>query len=164
MRNQYSSTDSRTRIAIAALLHGRTGPQHVLELGAHVGGTSLILLKTLSIMGGSLTIVESDRTLIPQLQETLEDNPYEIPVTIYARDAMKFLQASAAGQFTFVYVDDNHDAKHVAAEIPEIKRVCTPDGFVTFHDMHRPELFALVEGVGGMVLNIGDHGLGLWKL
>lgn len=162
----YSSTDTETRLVLAAMLFARRRHQRVLELGGHVGGTSLFFLKTLPIYGGSLTVVENNPAAIPDLRDLLaQHNTHKVPFTVVEADALDFL-ATTEERYDFIYVDDNHTEDHVRQEIALLPRVCAPDALVTFHDVYPPSDYIgdLCSEAGGSTLPIGEHGLGVWRV
>lgn len=166
MQYIYSSTDTPTRIVVAALLNAMQGKPEVLELGAHVGGASVLLRDVLMIKGGSLTVVELDATRIPHLRRNLSTDISYVPIHVAQQDALDFVRAQVADTFDFVYVDDDHSEPHVTALIPELQRVCKHGALVCFHDVEPPSEYigALCVAQGGIVLPIGERGLGLWVI
>lgn len=67
-------------------------------------------------------------------------------------------------EIDFIFIDDNHDWKHVQREVEVLTPLIKPGGLVCFHDATYDPLWENVfEDFGVMLLTPHERGLGVWR-
>ena len=140
--------------AITGLLMA-TGQRNVLELGGYHGATSAALAETLTRLGGGhLIVVEYDEELCPLIAERLSPYP-ESQWQIWGEDVLDALPRLKDESIGFAFVDDNHDALHVAEEVDLLIPKMIDGGVICFHDVCGAyAIHHLVTYYGGIALNL----------
>jgi len=146
------STEPWTAQAIVGLMQG-VQAKRVLELGSFIGLTTKQLLGGLPLTG-SLDTVEFD----PDRFETVKNLfAHDTRVTVWQQDVIDFLELWAGPPFDFVFVDDDHKAKHVALELDTLiaRKLVRPGGLIVVHDVCGPfSLDHVVRSCGGFILDL----------
>lgn len=129
------------RRAIAALVtHLR--PRNVLEIGTHIGSSTLTLAAALDSTNARITTVDIADVNDPVAREWEKYGapraPAEIvrglaPVTFVVDDSLAYL-ARAGEQYDFIFLDGSHLAATVYCELPLALQRLAPGGVVLLHD------------------------------
>ena len=129
------------RRAIAALVT-HLQPQNVLEIGTHIGSSTLTLAATLASTNARITTVDIADVNDPVAREWEKygapRSPAEIvrglaPVTFVVDDSLSYL-ARAGEQYDFIFLDGSHLAATVYRELPLALQRLAPGGVVLLHD------------------------------
>ena len=146
---------------LCALLKSLQRPApKVLECGGFLGHTSVRLLTTLNeIGGGSLTVAEWDHEAPERadaVQAALEAVPlYEAEWRVVRSDALDVIRDFADGSLDFVFLDDDHQAAHVDAELVLLFPKMAPGGIICGHDVYGScELHEVFTRHGGYALDL----------
>ncbi len=141
------SANPGDRRAIYYLIRG-FAPAKVLEIGTHVGVSTLYIAKALETAGQSppaLTTVDIEAVNDPETGSWkrlgLARAPKGMLALISAADRVRFAQASSFDfmdgcdeTFDFIFLDGLHTADTVYQEIPRALRLLAPGGVVLLHD------------------------------
>lgn len=136
-------TECWTQQVVADLLVAKR-PQTVLELGCYMGLTTAWLALALeSIGGGTLIGVELEEDRARATEERLAD--LQIPHVhweIKQQDSIAALQSLSPDSIDFAWVDDGHEASHVAQELEWLcrptmraERRMRANGLICMHDV-----------------------------
>ncbi len=130
-----------------ALYHlaARFKPSKVLEIGTHVGASTVYLASALHHFSGRLTTVDIVDVNAP-------DAPWRshglkaAPATILSRsglgDTVTFLTRSASEalasreRYDFIFLDGDHSALAVYREVSAALGLLNPGGFILLHDFY----------------------------
>jgi len=141
-------------------------PQHLLETGTFEALTTERLHFS-SPVGSQLVSLEIDEKRWFKASRRCLEYP---GVTVLNIDAIKYLSI-CDGPFDFVFLDDDHEAQHVAAELDLLlqRKLVAPGGLICVHDVFGPfGLGAVVIARHGFLLDIpklhAGGGLGLIQL
>ena len=135
------STEPWVQDLLVALLKALQRPSPaVLETGSYLGHTSVRLLHALQEIGrGSLTVAEWDPEAperADQTQARLEQAGGSIPWHVVRSDALAVIRDSPDDSLDFVFLDDNHQHEHVAAELEALMPKIRAGGLITGHDQY----------------------------
>lgn len=120
-----------------------TGAKVVLEIGTHVGGSTLIWARALPDDGHLTTVDILDvngpegacaRLSLPSPLQQLEQEGLAGKVTFMAQDSIKFLR-NCREKFDLIFLDGLHDAVQVYQEIPLALARLSAGGIVILHDV-----------------------------
>jgi predicted O-methyltransferase YrrM len=130
--------DRRAICALAA----DTQPRTVLEIGTHIGSSTLTLAATLASVGTQITTVDiadvNDPVTRPWTRCGAPHSPAEIvrglaPVTFVVDDSASYLSRCNA-EYDFIFLDGDHSAAAVYRELPLALERLAPEGLVLLHD------------------------------
>ncbi len=114
-------------------------PLDVLELGAFMGASTLVILDALHGTNFTLTSVDKvapGKVIGPGTPRTRNAHlPDDVPVHIVTGDALEYLKGLPDECLDMVFEDTNHETEYTSYLIPAIMRVLKPDGFALFHDL-----------------------------
>jgi len=143
-----------------SLIVAKQEPVTILETGGYVGTTSMWLAKAAQEVRGWLHICEIDEDRCEATrQRLLPFYPYD-PIVFHNRDAIEVIDAFP-GLFGFVWVDDDHQKEHVAAELAALMPKMAPGGIIAMHDVYGVcDLAGLCRQFGGVALDFPRIGPG----
>jgi len=142
--------DRRALFALVSALR----PKAVLEIGTHIGASTVHIAEALRPQGGaSLVTVDisdvNDPTTRPWRSFGARMSPRELIGKIGMAASVRFVTASSLEylrttheRFDFVFLDGDHSAKTVYRELPSALRVLNPGGAILLHD-YFPDLTPL---------------------
>lgn len=138
------STEPWTVSVLQALVR-LTRPEALLELGTFEGRTTRALA---SVMSKHATLCTVD--LQKRFAEPFEDRR----IHFHAMDAIEFLRRNPT-PWHFAFVDDDHDAAHVAEELDLLLACMAPGGLIVGHDVLGPfNLAPLFVERGGFIIEL----------
>jgi predicted O-methyltransferase YrrM len=123
-------------------------PRNVLEVGTHVGASTLAIGRALTSNGmrGRVTtvdIVDVNRAGAPWQQAGLPMPPRDLAATLRCAESIRFEVAPALDylratdeRFDFVFLDGDHGARAVYQEVAAALRVLDPGGVILLHDYY----------------------------
>ncbi len=138
------------RRAIYYLIH-YLKPASVLEIGTHIGASTLHIAAALSTIAGSdgvpgrLTSVDindvnntEDRLWLKygsamSPAEMMREMGFDMFVDFITRNSHNFL-TSCQVQFDFIFLDGDHAASTVYQEVPAVLKLLKPGGVILLHD------------------------------
>lgn len=125
------------------------GPTQVLEVGTHVGASTLHMARALKRLncGGNITTVDiedvNDSQQAAWKRENLTRCPKEFARLLECAEQINFvtepslrLMERTRGRFDLVFLDGDHSARAVYLELSAALRVLTDRGVVLLHDYH----------------------------
>ena len=145
-------------------------PHLVLETGAFLGHTTAWFADALERLGGgTLHTVEIDPIRLRAAQGFV--GRMETPnvfMVYHCMDAREAITMFPPKTIEFAWVDDDHDAKHVAEEFDLLIPRMAPGGIIAFHDVYGDfNLHKVVEKRKGFCLDLprmhSGGGIGLWQ-
>lgn len=128
-------------------------PQSVLEVGTHIGASTLYIARALqSNGGGKVTTVDILDVNAPNgpWQKVGQDMPprgfaeklgCSDHIDFMAQDSIQFMERTDK-KFDFIFLDGDHGARTVYKEVSAALRVLAPGGVILLHDFY-PEGKAL---------------------
>ena len=131
--------DQRALYALAKA----TGAKRILEVGTHVGGSTLMWARALPDDGHLTTVDILDvngpegacaHHNIPSPRKQLEQEDLAGKVTFVAQDSVEFLR-SCREQFDLIFFDGCHDAERVYQEVPLSLPRLNSGGLILLHDV-----------------------------
>lgn len=142
-------------------------PKHLLETGTFEALTTE-RLHFASPEGSQLVSLEIDEKRWDRAAKRCLDYP---GVTVLNINAIEYLSDYTGPQFNFVFLDDDHEALHVAAELDLLlqRKLVAPGGLICVHDVFGPfGLGAVVVARHGFLLDIpklhAGGGIGLIQI
>jgi len=121
------------------------GPKKVLEIGTHVGASTLHIAMALrSNGGGELTtvdIVDVNALDGPWFQYGLRCSPVDAAMHVGMSDRVRFVQARSvdflrtAAEYDFIFLDGDHAAETVYQELPLAIARLRAGGTILLHDL-----------------------------
>ncbi len=129
------------RRAIAALV-SHLRPRTVLEIGTHIGSSTLTLAATLALTNARITTVDIADVNDPVARRWEKYGaprpPVEIvsglaPVSFVVDNSLSYL-ARTEEQYDFIFLDGSHLAATVYRELPLALRQLAPGGVLLLHD------------------------------
>lgn len=143
----------------------------VLETGGFTGSTSVEIAAAMQLTGGGhLRVVEIDLQRATDVHARLIRAGYpDVTHLVDNRHALTAISDIPDGTLEVAFIDDDHTAAHVEAEIMILKRKMAPGGIMLFHDVVGPfGLGDVVRKHGGVVLDFprlhAAGGLGIISL
>jgi predicted O-methyltransferase YrrM len=120
------------------------GAKTILEVGTHVGGSTVMLALALEKNGGGkLTSVDIQDVNAPGTawqKLGLKYNPRESvkavgcpEVTFHAMPSLEFLR-TATETYDLIFLDGGHEAATVYQELPAALKLLNPNGVILLHD------------------------------
>ena len=153
------STEPWTVAVLCALVQGIQA-RVVIETGTFEGLTTIALWRALRGQGHftSLHTVECDPVRFEAASRAIaaaQGNDPSCALNCYQGDALHWLRQFPTGQADLVFLDDDHETNHVAAEACLALRALRPRGLLCLHDVCGPHaLGELVRTLGGIVLDL----------
>ena len=140
-----------------------SGARTVLETGAFLGTTSLVIAETLGKMGGGrFTAVDIDTHRASLVQEKLLKNSIEwnVDITVIADDIMEVIKITPNLSLDLVWIDDDHNPEHVSAEIEALYPKMSVGGLMLLHDVFGAglDLWKIVRAKGGYAIDLPKMG------
>jgi len=130
--------DRRALSALAAHLQ----PETVLEIGTHVGSSTVTLAATLDDIGSNITTVDitdvNDISVEPWKRYGVPCSPAEAvrglaPVQFVVNSSLSYLAATAE-RYDLIFLDGDHSAATVYHELPLALSRLKPEGVMLIHD------------------------------
>lgn len=118
-------------------------PMSVLEIGTHVGASTLAMAMAMRRFGGTLTtadIQDVNRPAGPWASEGLLASPLEIAASLGL--GVKFITSPAtralktSNRYDMIFLDGDHSASAVYCEIHAALGSLNPSGFIMLHDFY----------------------------
>ena len=137
------------------------GAHTVLETGSFLGHTTAHLATCLQRRGGGRLIAcEIDPVRAKGVHERLAGLAIpDVVHTVYAQDVLQVIAGLPDGSLDFAFVDDDHQATHVAVEIDALLPKLRKGGLLTFHDVYGScDLKRVVNAYGGYSLDFPRNG------
>lgn len=144
------------RRALYYLIHALK-PRNVLEIGTHIGASTLHIVAALKRLGrGAVTtvdIIDVNSEAIANWKkfgqsrsprETLAAFGTADTVTFHARDSLRFLRETK-GPYDFIFLDGDHSAAAVYQEVSAALGLLRPGGTILLHD-YFPDAKPLIDG------------------
>lgn len=129
-------------------------PRHILELGNHLGASTLMMYSE----------IRSDTELF--LSVDIVHNLAFVPDCVFADPRMRFafgndLDLSIYGDplplgFDFVYIDTLHERQQLEDEWAIYQHLCTPGALVVLDDIHLNDMYGFWESLPYPKLDISD--------
>lgn len=132
-----------------------SGGRTVLETGGFMGITSAWLALTLEQMGGgNLIVAEIDTARQLEIQRRLQSLALRDTCTsIYSGDVLDCIRS--VNGFDFVWLDDDHSADHVRAEVRALWPKMKHNGLIVLHDVYGSvDLQRVVSEFGGYSIDL----------
>ena len=129
------STEPATVNILCALVFA-IKPRQLLETGTYRALTTE-RLHFASPEGSTLTTIEHDTKRCQDAVRKCAEYPN---ILFHNDDAIDFLEAYIGPRFNFVFLDDDHEAQHVAAELDLLlqRNLVAPGGIICVHDVFGP--------------------------
>jgi len=165
--------------AVAAAILRASGKHDVLELGSYLGHTTVWLADVLEYSADPmpwLTAVELDPERVKATREKLQRMSLGFNWTVCQEDTIVYLKGCKPHSIDFVWLDDDHNADHVAEELELLIKpnqrdlgIVKPGGIVLMHDVYGPHaLGGVCSRYGGICLDFpklgSDGGIGIIQL
>lgn len=138
-------------------------PHVLVETGTFLGLTTAVMMDAMNTYGAEhaseLYTVECDRERFEAaaafLSQRLSPSGL-VRVNCVEGEALEFLRLDRLqGQVDFLFLDDDHSAEHVRAELQAAQGLMRPGGLICVHDVIGPfGLGAVVREFGGLVLDL----------
>lgn len=142
---------------VVAVLAAAIGAQYIVETGTFEGKTTQML--HIHNPQANITTVELDRDRYEAL--------VPLPGVNYINDDALAYLTKRIEPIDFIFIDDNHEFPHVAAEVRAAKRLLTRGGIICLHDVDGPFQLDLATPRGGINLHFRKihvaGGLGIWQ-
>lgn len=142
-------------VDILCALVGATKPKNLLETGTFLGKTTEALWWA-APPNSLLTSLEVDEARWTDVHAKL-DAKLAPAVSFLNVDAIEYLSSYDGPQFNFVFLDDDHERQHVAAELDLLhdRKLVAPGGLICVHDVVGPfGLGAVVAARHGFILEL----------
>lgn len=123
-------------------------PQNVLEIGTHIGASTLAIGRALRSngKGGKVTtvdILDVNQADGPWKQAGLPMSPRELAAALDCGECIRFAVSpsleflrAAHEKFDFIFLDGDHGARAVYLEMAAALRVLNPGGAILLHDYY----------------------------
>lgn len=133
------STEPQTVEVLCAMI-AALEPHVLIETGTFEGRTTAAFYDTLVKCehASFLYSVEHDPQRYEHVAAALPEWPQtmgRVAVQIVNQDALEFLKGMLTNSVDFVFLDDCHEAAHVAKELVECQRIVRSGGVITGHDV-----------------------------
>jgi predicted O-methyltransferase YrrM len=123
--------------------------KRIIETGTFMGLTTLWLIST----GAHVTTVDSDPERAENARKLFKRLGVSSQVRVISEDSLSVLRSKGDDSYDFAFLDDDHTADHVYAEITEAKRIVRPGGIIAVHDVIGPfNLRGVIAAHGGASL------------
>lgn len=141
VRHNLGGINPGDRRAISALV-GELKPERVLEIGTHIGFSTVTLAATLAENGSRITTVDVCDVNDPRQrlweQYGMAHSPAELvdglaPVEFVVSDSLSYL-SQTSDRYDFIFLDGDHAANTVYRELPLALSRLTSDGVILMHD------------------------------
>ena|SRR2546430_8752343 len=150
-------TDGATESWVADLvcaLIAANDCHRVIETGAFLGHTTVCLAQTLAALEGEreLLVAEIDPARALAVDTALMEavGSEELRWHVYAQDVMQVIAAQPDESLDAAWIDDDHQADHVTAEVQALLPKLRARGLLLFHDVYGSvALHHVVERFGG---------------
>ena len=151
-QDKYGGVNPGDRRAIYTLIAGLK-PKNVLEVGTHIGASTLYIARALKAAGaGTLTtvdILDVNNPNAPWKNIGLHSSPIENAKILECADIINFIKSPSQDylkntdeKFDFIFLDGDHGANTVYNEVSIALDVLAPNGTILLHDYY-PEGKAL---------------------
>ena len=124
VRKRWSVTEQEAKV-LSLLAHGRK----VLEVGTGLG----ISARAMVLTARSVTTIDPD----PWIQESVE-----LPGVLMLAD----WPDERVNKYDMIFIDGDHEAKAVQADLTEARKRLAPGGFMAFHD-YVPRVPGVMDGL-----------------
>ena len=144
--NKAGAVNPGVRRALWYLIR-RSRPKSVLEIGTHIGGSTLHIAMGLRACRTAARFITVDRIDVndaasrPWTRHGASRSPRETLAQLDLAGATRFVTASALdylakreAEFDFIFLDGDHEARSVYREIPLALKALRPDGCLLLHD------------------------------
>lgn len=144
--DQYGGINPGDRRALYYLV-GTFKPERVLEIGTHIGASTLYLARAMRSIGRgiatSVDVLDVNAPDGPWKKAGLSSPPKDLVRRLECSDHVEFMtQASldvmkaARGKFDFIFLDGDHSAKAVYLELAAALPILRPEGVILLHDYY----------------------------
>jgi MMP 1-O-methyltransferase len=108
----------------------------ILEIGTYCGRSTIIMATAITDRGadGHVISLDNDPALAPLARRSVEVHAVQDHVLLVCASARVFLSALPEFRTTLVFVDGDHSAAGVEADLAEIEGRVAPGGLLLFHD------------------------------
>lgn len=146
--DKFAGVNPGDRRALYHLVR-RLDPRRVLEVGTHIGASTLYIARALRANGhdGRITTVDISDVNHPERgawravgqrktpREFTEELGVAERVTFVVADSVRWL-AQATEQFDLIFLDGDHSSRAVYQEVSHSLRRLTPNGTILLHDYY----------------------------
>jgi predicted O-methyltransferase YrrM len=153
---QPGTTEPWIAQLVSSLL-AASGARTVLETGGFQGTTSAWLALTLERVGdGQLFVAEIDTERAHAIQRRLDALPlHTTDYYVVNEDVLNVIRSFNDECIDFVWLDDDHQQPHVAAEIEALWPKMSRGGLIVLHDVYGScDLQAVVKRFGGYSIDL----------
>lgn len=157
------STEAYVSALVASLIVA-LGARTVLETGAFEGATSEFILGALEALGGGTFVMcEIDAARADALRQRFSSPLAPVEPVIWSGDVLAYLRTTTT-MFDVMWLDDDHNERHVRQEIEAMLPRLNPGGLLLLHDVvgqipgNQHPLGFLVQEFGGSVLDLPRMG------
>lgn len=168
------SAEPWTAAVIGCLIAAKK-PHKLIETGTYLGMTTKVMheaMQTYAFEHGShLSTIDCDIDRAKAFGEVLDSMKgyVSVGVEVLHGDALAYIQHLEPQSIDFAFIDDDHTASHVDAEITALLPKMRPGGLIAMHDVVGPYgLGEVCKKHGGIVLDFERlhvaGGLGLVSL
>lgn len=146
--NRFGGINPGDRQAVYYLICG-LGPEKVLEVGTHIGASTLYLARALMACGGPGTVTTVDIFDVndpvdgPWKRLGLDMSPRDYAGRLDCQDRIQFaarpaldFMAETHEKFGLVFLDGDHTAQAVYREISVALKLLAPGGLILLHDFY----------------------------
>ena len=144
--NKAGAVNPGDRRALWYLIR-RLRPKSVLEVGTHIGGSTLHIAHGLRACRAAARFISVDRVDVndaasrPWTRHGASRSPGEMlaqldfagPARFVTADSLDYL-AGREAEFDFIFLDGDHEARTVYQEIPLALKALRPEGCLLLHD------------------------------
>jgi cephalosporin hydroxylase len=122
----------------------RSRPDIILETGVHDGGSTLFWA-TLCRMGGHGRVISIEKYLRPEVREAVLGIAGDLVTFVEGDASSPEIAAQVRGQIregdrVCVFLDSDHSAKHVAAELINFGALVSPGCYMVVADSNMPDV------------------------
>jgi len=129
-------------------------PEHVLEVGAHIGTASIVLGEALRLNGfGHLMTIEPQEVYIERLKGYIESAGLTDWITHlkgFSHDDLVLNELRKVPSFDMIFVDACHDYGAVLQELRSFHGMLSENGFFVLHDTSEHAMTFDTSGEGGV--------------
>lgn len=145
--DKYGGVNPGDRQALYKLLHG-IKPQSVLEVGTHIGASTLYIARALKAQNPSAKVTTVDILDVnapdgPWQSVGLDHTPKQFAEKLDCANQIEFVKSpcvnymrSTEQKFDFVFLDGDHSASSVYQEISAALDILAPGGIILMHDYY----------------------------
>ena len=145
--DKYGGVNPGDRQALHKLLCGLK-PQTVLEVGTHIGASTLYIARALKTLGTSTKVTTVDIVDVndgdgPWRSVGLNNSPQQFAEQLDCAEHIQFVKSPCVEymletnqKFDLIFLDGDHSAAAVYQEVSAALNVLNPDGVILMHDYY----------------------------